>query len=117
MWFDVSAISGKTIKAATLTLYRNAGVGSGNNVTVRIGTMSNTGPSGGVATVTANDVVVGTVGQKEWLSVSTAEIVAAVQQMASGAAKGLYIWGPAAAYANFAGYGSANAPGLTVTYQ
>lgn len=117
MWFDVSAISGKTIKAATLTLYRNAGVGSGNNVTVRIGTMSNTGPSGGVATVTANDVVVGTVGQREILSVSTAEIVAAVQQMASGAAKGLYIWGPAASYAHFAGYGSANAPGLTVTYE
>lgn len=117
MWFDASAISGKTILAATLKLYRNAGVGSGNNVTVRIGTMTNTGPSGGVATVTANDVVVGTVGQKEWLSVSTAEIVEAVRELASGAANGLYIWGPAASYAQFAGYGSANAPTLEVTYQ
>lgn len=117
MWFDASAISGKTILAATLKLYRNAGVGSGNNVTVRIGSMTNTGPSGGVAAVTANDVVVGTVGQKEWLSVSTAEIVEAVRELASGAANGLYIWGPAASYAQFAGYGSANAPTLTVTYQ
>lgn len=117
MWFDVSAVSGKTITSATLTMYRNAGVGSGNPVTVRIGTMSNTGASGAVATVTENDVVIGSVDQKEVLTVTNGEVLAAVQQLASGAAKGLYIWGPAASYAQFAGYGSGNAPVLTVTYQ
>lgn len=117
MWFDVSAVSGKTITSATLTMYRNAGVGSGNPVTVRIGTMSNTGASGAVATVTENDVVIGSVDQKEVLTVTNGEVLAAVQQLASGAAKGLYIWGPAASYAQFAGYGSGNAPVITVTYQ
>ena len=117
MWFDVSAVSGKTITSATLTMYRNAGVGSGNPVTVRIGTMSNTGASGAVATVTENDVIVGSVDQKEVLTVTNGEVLAAVQQLASGAAKGLYIWGPAASYAQFAGYGSGNAPVITVMYQ
>ena len=117
MWFDVSAVSGKTITSATLTMYRNAGVGSGNPVTVRIGTMSNTGASGAVATVTENDVVIGSVDQKEVLTVTNGEVLAAVQQLASGAAKGLYIWGPAASYAQFAGYGRGTAPVLVVTYQ
>lgn len=123
IWFDTGTISGKTIKAAALRLYRNGGVGAGSTVTVCIGALTNTAPSGSIGSV-ATYGAIGTVDQNGLLKVAIP--TAAVQALANGTAKGLYIystdtghWGTrtySRNYAQFAGYGSANAPQLAVTY-
>ena len=115
MWFDLSAISGKTVKAASIRLYRRAGVGRGVPVDVYIGTHNATGPSGGLNMVNAySDHLVGKVDQKETLSASVA--TAAVQALASGVAKGLFVHSGSSGYAQFDGFDGSIPPQLTVTY-
>lgn len=116
MWFDLSSISGKTIKSASIRLYRRAGVGRGVPVEVYVGTHNATGPSGGLSMVNAYaDHLVGTVDQKETLSASVA--TAAVQALASGSAMGLFIHSGSSGYAQFDGFDGSVPPQLTVTYQ
>lgn len=116
MWFDLSSISGKTIKSASIRLYRRAGVGRGVPVEVYVGTHNATGPSGGLSMVNAySDYLVGKADQKETLSASVA--TAAVQALASGTAKGLFIHSGSSGYAQFDGYDGSVPPQLTVTYQ
>lgn len=116
MWFDLSSISGKTIKSASIRLYRRAGVGRGVPVEVYVGTHNATGPSGGLSMVNSySDHLVGKVDQKETLSASVA--TAAVQALASGSAKGLFVHSGSSGYAQFDGYDGTIPPQLTVTYQ
>lgn len=115
MWFDLSAIAGKTIQSAAIRLYRRAGVGSGNSVKVLVGTHKASGPSGALNLINGyDDYVVGMVGQKELLKAAVS--TEAVQQLASGSAKGLYIHSDSNGYAQFDGIGDANPPQLYVTY-
>lgn len=114
IWFDTSAISGKTIKAAKIRLYRQAGLGSGNPVTVRVGTHNCAAPHSSLSIVTEYADIIGSVDQKETLEAAIP--AAAVQQIANGTAKGLYLYGPAASYARFDGFDGAIPPVLTVTY-
>lgn len=116
MWFDLSAIAGKTIKSASIRLYRRAGVGRGVPVEVYVGTHNASGPSGGTNLVNAyGSHLVGMVDQKETLSAAVA--TAAVQELANGSAKGLYTHSNAGGYAQFDGYDGGKPPQLTVTYQ
>lgn len=115
MWFDLSAISGKTIKAAAIRLYRRAGVGSGNPVKVLVGAHNASGPSGPMNLISGfNDLIVGMVDQKEVLKASIA--TEAAQHLANGTATGLYIHSDSTGYAQFDGYDGAYAPQLYVTY-
>lgn len=116
IWFDRSAFVGKTIKSASIRLYRRAGVGKGSPVVVKIGSCMNTMPASGYNVVTKTEYadIIGTVDQKEWLEASIP--VQAIQEIADQTAAGLYLWGSAANYAQFDGTDSANKPQLTVTY-
>lgn len=115
MWFDTSAIAGKTIKSAAIRLYRRAGVGSGNPVKVLVGSHNASGPSGATNLVNGfNDYIVGMVDQKEELKASIS--AEAVQQIANGSAKGLYIHSDSNGYAQFDGFDGEHPPKLLVTY-
>ena len=115
LWFDTSAIVGKTIKSAAIRLYRRAGVGSGNPVKVLVGSHNASGPSGAVNIVSSFDsYVVGMVDQKEELKASIS--TEAVQQIANGSAKGLYIHSDSNGYAQFDGFDGEHPPKLLVTY-
>ena len=115
MWFDTSAIAGKTIKSAAIRLYRRAGVGSGNPVKVLVGSHNASGPSGATNIVGSFDsYVVGMVDQKEELKASIS--VEAVQHIANGSAKGLYIHSDSSGYAQFDGFDGEHPPKLLVTY-
>ncbi len=123
MWFDISAISGKTIKAAALRLHRLSGVGAGSTVTVCLGVMSNSSASGSLSSV-ATYGAIGTVDQNGILKVTVP--TEAVQHLANGTGKGLYVYSTDTShwdgrtysrnYAQFSGHGSSNAPQLAVTY-
>lgn len=87
MWFDTSAISGKTIVSATLTLKRVDGIGGGGSVAVGI--------YGTTAALASGTPAVGT----KYASVSLAngatksvDMTAAVQALANGSIKGLMVY-------------------------
>jgi hypothetical protein len=87
MWFDLSAIAGKTIVSATLTLKRVDGIGGGGSVAVGIYGTTAASASGTPA-----------VGVK-YASVSLAngatksvDVTAAVQALADGSIRGLMVY-------------------------
>lgn len=87
MWFDLSAIAGKTIVSATLTLKRVGGIGGGGSVSVGI--------YGTTAASASGTPAVGT----KYASVSLAngatksvDVTAAVQALVNGSIKGLMVY-------------------------
>ena len=122
MWFGASALSGKTIKSATLTIKRIAGAGKSSSVNVTLFTSPVTGKSG---KPTTGAVSLGTLGKAEnGESVTVTLPTSAIGVIASGGALMLDPGDTANAsnkryssnYARFEGT-DASAPVLTVTYQ
>ena len=121
MWFDLTAISGKTILSATLTLRRMPGAGTGSNLTANIHGTPATGASGtpGIGAKYASV----SVAQNASKSV---DVTSAVQALADGTIRGLMLYdarttngsgGYTAGYGKFYGHTSGYRPYLTVTYQ
>ena len=121
MWFDLTAISGKTILSATLTLRRMPGAGTGSNLTANIHGTPATGASGtpGIGAKYASV----SVAQNASKSV---DVTGAVQALADGTIRGLMLYdarttngsgGYTAGYGKFYGHTSGYRPYLTVTYQ
>lgn len=122
MWFDLSAIAGKTIVSATLTLKRVDGIGGGGSVSVGI--------YGTTAASASGTPAVGT----KYASVSLAngatksvDVTAAVQALASGSIKGLMVYDTQTGtfssknytygYCKLYGSGDGAKPVLSVTYK
>lgn len=123
MWFGAGALSGKTIKSATLTIKRIAGKGRSSSVTMKLWTTTVTGKSGVMAASTLTSLgEVGKIGNGETVTVSIP--TSAISVVAAGGGLVLYTeeTGNAsgktysANYAHFEGTDGA-APVLTVTYQ
>ena len=91
MWFGNlrSTLSGRTIKSATLTLYRLTGSGSGSEKTVYLWAISNTGASG-APVLTASFGALGTIGRGKQVSFSIP--TSAVQGLANGSYGGLCLY-------------------------
>ena len=91
MWFGnlKSALSGKTIKSATLTLHRKTGSGSGSAKTLYLCAISNTSASG-TPSISVNYGAIGTIGRDA--QVTFAVPVAAVQGLANGTYGGLCLY-------------------------
>ena len=122
MWFDTSALSGKTVKSALLTLTRIAGYGRSSEVSVRLYTTPLTSASGNPLTSSVDQGVLGTIGNGETkqFSIPTAAISASANKgFMLRVDDGALISGRGYSdnYAHFYGYGESNAPVLTVTYQ
>lgn len=114
MWFSTGSISGRTIKAAKLTLYRNAGIGSAKPVDVYIGGMWCSGVGYSISS-SANYGFIGQAVPNESLTVTIP--TALIQSLADGTYNGLYVYSPYQAdYAAFEGEDDENPPMLTVIY-
>ena len=122
MWFAASALSGKTIKSATLTIKRISGKGRSSSVALKLWTTTLTGKSG---KPTDSLVSLGEIGKIANGETATFNVpTSAISVIASGGGLVLYTeettnkTGKAYSenYAHFEGVGG-SAPVLTVTYQ
>ena len=124
MWFGGlrGALSGKTVKSATLTLYRKTGSGSGAARTLYLCAITNTTASGAPA-VAANYGAIGTLGRAEQMTFAIPPAVA--EGLANGTFGGLclyespYNFGASkwsANYMRIAGTDSSYKPCLRVIY-
>lgn len=122
MWFNASALTGKTIKSATLTIKRISGKGRSSSVALKLWTTTLTGKSG---KPTDSLVSLGEIGKIANGETATFNVpVSAISVIASGGGLVLYTeettnkTGKAYSenYAHFEGVGG-SAPVLTVTYQ
>ena len=122
MWFAASALSGKTIKSATLTIKRIAGKGRSSSVALKLWTTTLTGKSG---KPTDSLVSLGEIGKIANGETATFNVpVSAIGVIASGGGLVLYTEETtnktgktySENYAHFEGVGG-SAPVLTVTYQ
>ena len=123
IWFGASALSGKTIKSATLTIKRIAGAGKSSAVNVTLYTSPVTGKSGNPTT---GAVSLGTLGK----AANGESVIVTLPTSAIGviAAGGALMLDPgdtenadnkrySANYARFEGKDDGTPPVLTVTYQ
>ena len=123
MWFAASALKGKTIKSATLTIKRIAGAGKSSSVNVTLYTSPVTGKSGNPATNAVSLGTLGKAGNGETVIVNLP--TSAIAAIASGGALMLDPGDTANAsnkrysanYARFEGKDDGTPPVLTVTYQ
>ena len=123
MWFDASALSGKTIKSATLTIKRIAGAGKSSSVNVTLYTSPVTGKSGNPTTNAVSLGTLGKAGNGETVIVNLP--TSAIAAIASGGALMLDPGDTENAsnkryssnYARFEGKDDGTPPVLTVTYQ
>ena len=125
MWFDRSAINGKTIKGAKITLTRISGYGRSSAVNVRLYTTPVVTTSGSAETGAVDYGILGSIanGETKEFTVPTP----AVQALADGTMAGLMLCVNdgalmsgrtySANYAHYYGYGETTPPELTVTYQ
>ena len=124
MWFGNlrGVLSGKTVKSATLTLYRKTGSGSGAARTLYLCAITNTTASG-APTVAANYGAIGTLGRAEQMTFAIPPAVA--EGLANGTFGGLclyespYNFGASnwsANYMRIAGTDSSYKPCLRVIY-
>ena len=124
MWFGGlrGALSGKTVKSATLTLYRKTGSGSGAARTLYLCAITNAAASG-APTVAANYGAIGTLGRAEQMTFAIP--LAAAEGLANGTFGGLclyespYNFGASnwsANYMRIAGTDSSYKPCLRVIY-
>lgn len=122
MWFGASALSGKTILSATLTITRVKGKGVSSAVTMTLYTSPLTGKDGDIRTDLASYGEIGSIANGETLTVSIP--TGAIAAVAAGGALVLYTGETSNTssktysrhYAQFEGTDGA-APVLTVTYQ
>lgn len=123
MWFAASALKGKTIRSATLTIKRIAGAGKSSSVNVTLYTSPVTGKSG---KPTTNAVSLGTLGKAG--NGETVIVNLPTSAIAAIAAGGALMLDPgdtanadnkrySANYARFEGKDDGTPPVLTVTYQ
>ena len=123
MWFAASALKGKTIRSATLTIKRIAGAGKSSSVNVTLFTSPVTGKSGNPTT---NAVSLGTLGKAG--NGETVIVNLPTSAIAAIAAGGALMLDPgdtanasnkrySANYARFEGKDDGTPPVLTVTYQ
>ncbi len=123
MWFAASALKGKTIKSATLTIKRIASAGKSSSVNVTLYTSPVTGKSGNPTTNTVSLGTLGKAGNGETVIVNLP--ISAIAAIASGGALMLDPGDTANAsnkrysanYARFEGKDDGTPPVLTVTYQ
>ena len=122
MWFAASALSGKTIKSATLAIKRISGKGRSSSVALKLWTTTLTGKSG---KPTDSLVSLGEIGKIANGETATFNVpVSAISVIASGGGLVLYTEETtnktgktySENYAHFEGVGG-SAPVLTVTYQ
>ena len=124
MWFDTSALSGKTIRSATLTIRRLNGYGTWDTTKLYLCGTPLAGKSGNPLT---NRQTYGSIGSLAENASGTFAIPAqAIQDIANGTTKGLmlYVSGDTHNRGNiysdnfsaYAGYGASGAPSLSVTY-
>lgn len=122
MWFNASALTGKTIKSATLTIKRIAGKGRSSSVALKLWTTTLTGKSG---KPTDSLVSFGEIGKIANGETSTFNVpTSSIGVIAAGGGLVLYTEETtnktgktySENYAHFEGVGGA-APVLTVTYQ
>lgn len=124
MWFSTlkSSLSGRTIKSATLTIYREAGAGSGSKKSVYLCAISNTSASG-TPSILVNYGSIGVIGRDEQLTFSIP--VDAVQGLANGSYGGLCLYETpynfktstySSCYMRIGGTDSDYPPYLTVVY-
>lgn len=122
MWFNASALTGKTIKSATLTIKRISGKGRSSSVALKLWTTTLTGKSG---KPTDSLVSLGEIGKIANGETATFNVpTSAINVIASGGGLVLYTEETtnktgktySENYAHFEGVGGA-APVLTVTYQ
>ena len=122
MWFPLTAISGKEIISATLTLKRVSGIGGGGAVTVGIYGTTATGASGTPAIGTKYAELSLANGAS-----GSVDITAAVKALAAGSIKGLMIYDSRTGtfngknytygYCKLYGDGSGSEPSISVTYK
>ena len=122
MWFAASALSGKTIKSATLTIKRISGKGRSSSVALKLWTTTLTGKSG---KPTDSLVSLGEIGKIANGETATFNVpTSAISVIAAGGGLVLYTEETSNAsgktyspnYAHFEGVGG-SAPVLAVTYQ
>ena len=122
MWFGASALSGKTVKSATLTIKRISGKGRSGSVTLKLWTTTLTGKSGKPTDSLVSLGEIGTIANGETATFNVP--VSAISVIASGGGLVLYTEETSNKtgktysenYAHFEGVGGA-APVLAVTYQ
>lgn len=122
MWFAASALSGKTVKSATLTIKRISGKGRSGSVALKLWTTTLTGKSGKPTDSLVSLGEIGTIANGETATFNVP--VSAIATIASGGGLVLYTEETSNKtgktysenYAHFEGVGG-SAPVLTVTYQ
>ena len=122
MWFAASALAGKTIKSATLTIKRISGKGRSGSVTLKLWTTTLTGKSGKPTDSLVSLGEIGTIANGETATFNVP--VSAISVIAAGGGLVLYTEETSNKtgktysenYAHFEGVGGA-APVLAVTYQ
>ena len=124
MWFGTlrNALLGKTIRSATLTLYRKTGSGAGNARSVYLCAITNTTTSG-TLNIAVNYGPIGIIGRGEQVTFSIP--VSAVQGLVNGSFGGLCLYEPSynfgsstysSGYMRLAGMDSEYRPFLEVVY-
>lgn len=122
MWFNASALTGKAIKSATLTIKRISGKGRSSSVTLKLWTTTLTGKSGKPTDSLVNLGEIGKIANGETATFNVP--TSAINVIASGGGLVLYTEETtnktgktySENYAHFEGVGG-SAPVLTVTYQ
>ena len=122
MWFNASALTGKTIKSATLTIKRISGKGRSSSVTLKLWTTTLTGKNGKPTDSLVNLGEIGKIANGETATFNVP--TSAISVIASGGGLVLYTEETtnktgktySENYAHFEGVGG-SAPVLTVTYQ
>ena len=122
IWFNLSALSGKTIQAAELTLTRSAGYGNSGSVNVVLYSTTVTERSGNAYSGATSYGQIGTIANGETKTFSIP--AQAVADIVSGGGLMLRVndgtmiegRGYSRNYAMFESFGDANSPVLTVTY-
>ena len=122
MWFNASALTGKTIKSATLTIKRISGKGRSSSVALKLWTTTLTGKSGKPTDSLVNLGEIGKIANGETATFNVP--TSAISVIAAGGGLVLYTEETtnktgktySENYAHFEGVGGA-APVLTVTYQ
>ena len=122
MWFNASALTGKTIKSATLTIKRISGKGRSSSVALKLWTTTLTGKSGKPTDSLVNLGEIGKIANGETATFNIP--TSAISVIASGGGLVLYTEETtnktgktySENYAHFEGVGG-SAPVLTVTYQ
>ena len=122
MWFPLTAISGKQIISATLTLKRVSGIGGGGSVKIGIYGTTTASASGNPAVGTKYAEISLANGAS-----GSVDVTSAVQALADGTIKGLMIYDNnknkfngksyTYGYCKLYGDGSGNEPSISVTYK